>query len=379
MKRLAITLALVQGFLLLAAAASAQSFTRVSGWKYHTLALTSNGDVYAWGRSDKGQAGAGGGNISFPLQVFGLPRPATAIAAGGFHSVALLDDDTVWTWGSNDRGQLGNGFMDTNSNPWPRQVFIPFSDPVIAIAAGEKHTFAVTDRGDIWAWGWNHDGQLGIGNDDHEPSPTSVLRVFDGVDVAAGYDWALFLEDGGAVLAAGENRYGQLGNGSTVDTESNPPVFVAGLFNGSKISAGYGHGLALEGSSLYAWGRTNSGQACIGISGSGRFVTTPRRVSGVSGVVQAEAGSTHTLIRRSNGEVWSCGQGLPTGQASSTSIYSTPTPIFGLSNVTYIAAGRTHSMAVTNDGRIWTWGSNSHGQLGWGSIGSGSRLPTPVN
>ncbi|MCI4397454.1 MAG: hypothetical protein JHC34_01310, partial [Acidobacteria bacterium] len=83
---------------------------RLSGGLEHSLALRSDGTLWAWGNNTFGQLGNGNTSQSLvPVRVSGLMGAVTAIAAGEAHSLALQSDGTVWAWGANNYGQLGEG------------------------------------------------------------------------------------------------------------------------------------------------------------------------------------------------------------------------------------------------------------------------------
>jgi len=145
--------------------------TAIAGGFEHALALKSDGTVWAWGLQSFGELGNGTfGNPGLqtgsdkPLQVLGLTG-VKAIAAVGFHSLALQSDGTVWAWGDNAYGELGNGTY-TNSNT-PVQVLGPggvgFLTGVAALAGGAYHSLALKSDGTVWAWGQNTSGELGNG------------------------------------------------------------------------------------------------------------------------------------------------------------------------------------------------------------------------
>ncbi|WP_256760784.1 cadherin-like beta sandwich domain-containing protein [Cohnella sp. WQ 127256] len=126
----------------------------------HSVALKSDGTVWAWGFNRFGQLGNGGTAYAqvTPVQVTGLSE-VTAIAAGELHSVALKSDGTVWAWGYNYYGQLGNGTTSDRSTP----VQVTGLSGINAIAAGNEYNVAVKSDGTFWAWGFNRFGQLGNG------------------------------------------------------------------------------------------------------------------------------------------------------------------------------------------------------------------------
>jgi len=142
-----------------------------------TVALKSDGTVWSWGSNSVGQLGNGttlGSNV--PVQVVtSVGGPAltnvAAVAAGSNHTVALKSDGTLWAWGNGLSGQLGNG-TDINSNV-PVQEFTKATDWV-AVTAGNGHTVALKSDGSLWAWGANNHGQLGNGTNINSNVPMRV-------------------------------------------------------------------------------------------------------------------------------------------------------------------------------------------------------------
>ena len=140
-----------------------------------SLALKSDGTVWAWGRNDVGQLGDGTtAERHTPVQVHTL-NGVTAIAAGQAHNLALKSDGTVWAWGGNDAGQLGDG---TTTTPRPSPVQVHNLNGVTCVDAGDNHSLARKSDGTVWAWGGNGDGQLGDGNPtSFRPSPVQVHNL----------------------------------------------------------------------------------------------------------------------------------------------------------------------------------------------------------
>jgi Regulator of chromosome condensation (RCC1) repeat len=128
--------------------------------------------IWAWGTNDDGQLGDGTGSLQLvPVRVQGLRGPVwpVAISAGFFHSLALANNGTVWAWGDASSGKLGNEH-EFGMSLVPGQVLIRTLGPrpqvlqgVVAIAAGQNHSLALKSNGEVWAWGDNSLGQLGIG------------------------------------------------------------------------------------------------------------------------------------------------------------------------------------------------------------------------
>jgi alpha-tubulin suppressor-like RCC1 family protein len=332
----------------------------VSGGWGHSLAIRSDGIVWAWGANWAGQLGDGTNSRSLaPVVVSGL-SDVVAVAAGGDHSLALKSDGTVWAWGDNYFGQLGDGSNSNRNVP----VQVPSLSDVVAVAAGGRHSLAVKSDGTVWAWGENFFGQLGDGSNSRSPVPVAVSGLSDVVAIAAGYAHSLALKSDGTVWAWGDNWSGQLGDGT--NTTRNVPVAVSGLTDVVAIAAGYGHSLALKSDgTVWAWGDNWSGQLGDGTNSPS---LVPVAVSGLSGVVAVAAGSYHSLAVMSDGTVWAWGDN-DYGQLGDGSNSRSPVPVavFGLSDVVAIAGGYGHSLALTSDGTVWAWGTNSDHQLGNGT------------
>lgn len=302
-----------------------------AGGDEHTLAVTADGSMYAWGSNYAGQLGVTTQQTCYgqpcspvPVQVTGLPAVA-AVAAGQDQSLALTTGGAVYAWGGNDSGDLGIG-NNTTSAPTPTLVTgLPTN--VIAVAADAQDSLALTADGLVYAWGDDSYGQVGVtatttcGATPCVLSPTQVPGLSGVMAIAAGVQFNLALTSSGTVYAWGDNTYGTLGNGST--TSSTTPQPVAQIANVTAIAAG-GSALAVTSSgSVYAWGDDSFGQ--VGAS------------------------TTQT-----------CGNGYA---CSTTPLYvnGLPTPI------TEVAAGGQFSLALASDGTVWSWGVNSIGELGIGS------------
>jgi alpha-tubulin suppressor-like RCC1 family protein len=333
---------------------SGSTVTAIAGGSVHSLALTSSGQVLTWGDNAAGELGNGTtSNSSTPVQV-SLPSGTTVTAiAGAYHSLALTSSGQVLAWGFNNYGQLGNG-TTTNTGCFcistPVAVSLPSGTTVTAIAGGDYHSLALTSSGQVLAWGDNYNGELGNGTTTNSSTPVQVsLPSGTTVTAIAGGSYhSLALTSGGQVLAWGSNYYGELGN-STI-TNSSTPVQVS-LPSGTTviaIAAGGFHSLALTASGqVLAWGHNSSGELGNGTTTNSN---TPVQVSLPSGttVTAIAAGSYHSLALTSTGQVLAWGYN-GSGQLGNgtTNSSSTPVVVSALQTVvTAIAGGGNHSLAI---------------------------------
>ena len=338
----------------------------LAGGVDHSLAVRSDGTVWAWGGNSGGQLGLGNTTDALsPTQVPGLSN-ATQVAAGAGHSLIVRSDGTVAGWGQNGSGQLGDG--TTTSRTSPTQVHDVSG--AIAVAAGNYHSLALHQDGTVSAWGLGNAGQLGTGTAQSSTVPVAVTGLTDVIAIAAGGlpGWAghsLALKQDGTVWAWGYGKSGQLGQGDNVSQLA--PVQVSGLSGITAVAAAGDNSYALaEDGTVWAWGDNSYGQ--LGNPGARHTQNTPMRVQGLPNNVETiAAGGTHALAVTADGEVWTWGNNN-TGQlgdgAQCGKTCQVPVHVTDITKGAAIAGGYVHTLATDTDGNVYGWGSNSSGQIG---------------
>jgi len=312
----------------------------------HAVAVTEDGGVFVYGAGAHGQLGTG---ALVPRELrptllcerLGGTRVAN-VAAGFRHSVAITEDGGCWTWGFGANGRLGHGNEERGLVPKkipPKQL--QGAKAVMAACSSllAGHTALVTDDGNLWTWGRGSEGQLGHHDLQTKLVPTLIARdLFAGAAismVACGGSHTTCVTNFGALWSWGANDWGQLGHGDVERREL--PALVRGTGEGGirilVVSCGDRNTAAVTSSgSLWVWGAGDAGRLGLGDE--------------LYRLVPTEIGSDR----------------------------------FSGKKVVLVDCGFSHTGAITVDGELWMWGSDVNGQLGIGRIeGCPDRLvPTRV-
>jgi alpha-tubulin suppressor-like RCC1 family protein len=253
-----------------------KKYSRVLTGCSFSLALATDGILYAWGENVNGQLGQGHlDNLPTP-HVVPIPDPVVSVACGT-HVLALTNKGVLYTWGFSDNGECGLGFSKSDvENP---SIVSGIPSPIAKVFAG-FHSMALTTNGDLYTWGWGEQGSLGLGDTENRDTPKFLMsRV---VDAACGGGHAFVIMEDGTIKGWGCNGHGQLGLGQTCATTSpvDLPLSVELRKENKRVAsigATYDHSfLVTDDGELYMWGLGTHGE--LGILGDLRDHTVPQKM-----------------------------------------------------------------------------------------------------
>ncbi|CAG04730.1 unnamed protein product, partial [Tetraodon nigroviridis] len=221
--------------------------------------------MLCWGNASYGQLGLGGIDEEIVVEPrkceFFHGKRVCDVGCGLKHTVFLLDDGTVYTCGCNDLGQLGH----EKSRKKPEHVVALDAQIIVAVSCGESHTLALNDKGQVFSWGLGSNGQLGLNNFEEcvrVPRNIKCLSDVQIAQVACGYWHSHALSKGGQVFSWGQNQFGQLGLGMHGSSISTPQIIQS--LQGipfAQLSAGGAHSFAITLSgAVFGWGKNKFGQ-----------------------------------------------------------------------------------------------------------------------
>ncbi|MCX7769887.1 MAG: hypothetical protein N2202_02270, partial [Proteobacteria bacterium] len=354
----------------------------------HMLVLKPDGKLWSWGRNNDGQVGDGTNtDRSLPVLVGGQSRWKD-VSAGYSHTVAIKEDGTLWGWGDNSFGQLGLGYDYYRVN-YP--VKIGNDNDWTEVYAGGFFTIARKSDGSLWAFGDGGAGQLG---DNRKTSSRFPIRVLipEGVTftkISTGFDHVLAISNNGELYAWGGNFFAQIGDGNAGNiNDVLSPKKIGDASDWALVSAGhfFSYGVKQNGE-LYVWGHNNG---TLGMT-SGGFVPVPTLNPNLPPL---DLSSPRTMITAgmyngvalNNGRLWIWGLNLmgQLGNGNAPNPIGYPINIDNEQNWLTVAIGGMNVIGIKTssqnsyDYTLWTWGDNRTGQLGDGSTVSYKDLPTQI-
>ncbi|XP_078055944.1 putative E3 ubiquitin-protein ligase HERC1 [Mustelus asterias] len=338
----------------------------IEAGQYCTFVISSDGSVRACGKGSYGRLGLGDSNNQSTLKKLtfephrAIKKISSSKGSDG-HTLAFTTEGEVFSWGDGDYGKLGHG--NSSTQKYPKLIQGPLQGKaVVCVSAGYRHSAAVTEDGELYTWGEGDFGRLGHGDSNSRNIPTLVKDISNVGEVSCGSSHTIALsKDGRTAWSFGGGDNGKLGHGDT-NRVYKPKVIEAlqGMFI-RKVCAGSQSSLALTSTGqVYAWGCG----ACLGCGSSEATALRPKLIEelATTRIVDLSIGDSHCLALSHDNEVYAWGNNSmgQCGQGNSTGPITKPKKVIALDGVAcqQISAGTSHSLAWTalpRDRQVVAW------------------------
>lgn len=319
----------------------------ISPLSYATL----NNELFGFGSNFGGQLGLSN-LLKSPLEVQSIQtKDIVAYDAGNKHSIVLTSAGEVIQYGVNGiPGESNQRYIEYKEGEELKRL-----TNVVSISAGADYSLALLNDGSVWAWGSNLTAQLGQGNNEESIYAKKINQLKDITQISAGYKFGLALNKYGEVYAWGgsceeskrQKAEEWLANPTTV-------IGVGGYYDPTSLG-GNENNINNQSEDFNSY---CANQEVIGFTSK-----VPIKIEGLNSITKISAGWGHTLAIDTNGEVWGVGCNLYS-QVSNTPDHMKPYKIPGLKNIAEVSAGFRHSLALTKEGKVYSWGHNLRGSLG---------------
>lgn len=278
------------------------------------------------------------------IAAFGLGRDFSGI---------ITESGDLYTFGENNTGQLGIGSTDSNWDYWNTDNSIPVKilSNVKMIDFGSGSGFALTESGDLYSWGANNSGQLGDGTTTYRNRPQKIMSSVK--SLSYNNEHVLAIKNNGDLYAWGDNYYGQLSSNAPYTGNNYIATPTKIMTNVISAAAGQHHSAAvLSNGDLYTWGFNNNGECGTGKREFSH--STPVKILSNVKSVSAEEITAAVL---NNGDLYICGFN-DYGHVGNGTNEDVLIPQKIMSNISSVSAGGTKVGAVTTSGQLYTWGGS---------------------
>ncbi|HUH13935.1 MAG TPA: hypothetical protein VMK65_12540 [Longimicrobiales bacterium] len=303
-----------------------------------------------------------------------------SVAAGWRHSCALTTVGRAWCWGGNPHGQLGT----PDTEPRLAPTLVESDARFASLSAGWSHTCALTEEGEAWCWGANGEGQLGDGTTRSRGRPQPVSGGLRFERLVTSYVNTCGLTADGDAWCWGAHNVGQAGTGPVTSTCGDgvnhcvlEPTPVAGEHTFVDITMGESHGCGIDDAGVaWCWGWNTWGEVGAGTYGGvfdAPVEVTPARDAGDVHFTAIEAGSLRTCALDDAGAAlcWGNNADGALGLEAWPWHLAEPRHVAGALTFTDLALGQSYICGAQPDGTLACWARLI------GQAGARAAQPTP--
>ncbi|XP_073654907.1 X-linked retinitis pigmentosa GTPase regulator isoform X17 [Tursiops truncatus] len=285
----------------------------------HTAIITGNNKLFMFGSNNWGQLGLGSkSTVNKPTCVKALKLEKMKFAAcGRNHTLVSTEGGKVYAAGGNTEGQLGLGDTEER-NTFHLISFFTSQHKIKQLSAGSNTSAALTEDGELFMWGDNSEGQIGLQNITSICVPHQVTIGKPISWISCGYYHSAFVTTEGELYTFGEPEYGKLGLPEKLLINHKVPQLVPGIPQKViQVACGGGHTVALTEKAVYTFGLGQFGQL-----GLGTFIFETSEPKAVENIKDQK--------------------------------------------ISYVCCGENHTALITDLGLMYTFGDSRHGKLGLG-------------
>lgn len=307
--------------------------------------------------------------LGLNITVYALEANNVKVVTNGETTFLIDSNGNVKGWGRNTKGEVGNG-TTTNQYAPIRIEGLSNIREIVPNDYGYGFFFAIDDAGQVYSWGYNGYGQLGLGINPNVSVPTLVTSLPEVSQIRIDEYTVYAITTDGDVYATGQNDYGQVGNGTKTTQRAFVRIPQLSGIRDIVCRSNVAYAICND-NKVFAWGRGDSWQLGINLYTSAQ--TTPAQITGLSGMQVDEIitnGDTTFAMCNNRQDLYSWGESWfgEAGNYSETS--GIPKKVIIISDLpetidVFTIAGQT-SFAVMSDGTLYGWGRNGSNQLGNG-------------
>lgn len=275
---------------------------------------------------------------------------------GGAFTICVDDEGNVYSFGSNSFGQLGLGFSGTNVD---LPTLIPNLPKIVQVSCSDHFTVCIDHEGLMWSFGNNFSGQLGSGDTERYKIPHKVHDIPPVQSVSCGISHTLIITIDDNLWACGDNKFGQL---CLRNTENQLKPKQTEFTNILQISAGNRYSLFQNDKrEIYGCGEDEIGYLGNKIP---QVTLVPNQPPNI---VKFFSGNKHIIFLDDDGKIFSVGYNVY-GNLGDGDNYDTDEvrQILNIPPIKSISCGYCNTYLLDFDGNVWGFGCNSKGQLGQG-------------
>ena len=348
------------------------------------MCISSDGEVFSCGAISNGVHGHEEESV-FPFKKIPSLKNIKSISCSGEQTMCLDYNGNVFIFGSNHYGKLGIGkYANTlRFTHEPQKIDLP---PIREVCCGSFFNICLSEDGEVFSFGRNSKGELGLGNNVDYNLPQKIESLKDVDFIECGIDFS-FAKCNNAVYCWGNNTKGQLGNGNT--TNINEPTKCNNWPDDViDIKCGSAHTLVLTSTQeVYSCGDPlygSLGRICEFVSES----TELKKIDCLSEIIKIECGWSSSMCVDIHGSIFVFGDnhngqlGLIHDEIERITVFSikqtTPIKNPSLSNIIDISKGGKHTFVKTSNNEIYAFGSNEYAQLGIKTKDKNQTTPVQV-